>query len=71
MKFSIRDLLWLTVVVALGLGWWVDRGRLLSRVERAEKTADFVTLLHTPPLGPFIDEPSRNSSAPVPKPPSE
>ena len=25
MKFSIRDLLWLTVVVALGLAWWVDR----------------------------------------------
>ena len=25
MKFSIRDLLWLTVVVALLLGWWVDR----------------------------------------------
>ena len=27
MKFTIRDLLWLTVVVALGLAWWVDRGR--------------------------------------------
>ena len=24
MKFSIRDLMWLTVVVALVLGWWVD-----------------------------------------------
>ena len=24
MKFSIRDLLWFTVVVALVLGWWVD-----------------------------------------------
>jgi sensor domain CHASE-containing protein len=23
MKFFIRDLLWLTVVVALGLGWWL------------------------------------------------
>lgn len=28
MKFFIRDLLWLTVVVALGVGWWVDRSRL-------------------------------------------
>ncbi|HZL90475.1 MAG TPA: hypothetical protein VFB96_19065 [Pirellulaceae bacterium] len=27
MKFTIRDLLWLTVVVALGIGWWVDRQR--------------------------------------------
>ncbi len=25
MKFSIRDLLLVTVIVALALGWWVDR----------------------------------------------
>lgn len=24
MKLSIRDLLWLTVVVALALGWWIN-----------------------------------------------
>ncbi|HUE74981.1 MAG TPA: hypothetical protein VMP01_29205 [Pirellulaceae bacterium] len=24
-RFTIRDLLWLTVVVALGVGWWMDR----------------------------------------------
>ena len=23
MKFTIRDLLWLTVVVGMGLGWWL------------------------------------------------
>ena len=27
MTFSIRDLFWLTVVVALGLAWWVDRSQ--------------------------------------------
>jgi hypothetical protein len=27
-RFSIRDLLWLTVVVALAVGWWLDRERL-------------------------------------------
>jgi hypothetical protein len=26
-RFTIRDLLWLTVVVALVVGWWVERGR--------------------------------------------
>jgi hypothetical protein len=26
-RFTIRDLLWLTVVVALGVGWWVERYR--------------------------------------------
>jgi hypothetical protein len=24
MRFSIRDLLWLTLAVAMGLGWWVS-----------------------------------------------
>jgi hypothetical protein len=23
-RFTIRDLLWLMVVLALGLGWWLD-----------------------------------------------
>ena len=27
MKFSIRDLLLLTVIVALALGWWLDSRR--------------------------------------------
>jgi hypothetical protein len=32
MRFTIRDLLWLTVVVALALGWWIhQRGKLLER----------------------------------------
>jgi hypothetical protein len=30
-RFSIRDLLWLTLVVAMGLGWWINSQR--SRVE--------------------------------------
>jgi hypothetical protein len=25
LRFTIRDLLWLTVVVALAVVWWVDR----------------------------------------------
>ena len=25
LPFTIRDLLWLTLVVALAVGWWVDR----------------------------------------------
>jgi hypothetical protein len=30
MKLSIRDLFWLTVVVSLALGWWLDRSRLAA-----------------------------------------
>jgi hypothetical protein len=29
-RFTIRDMLWLTVVVALAVGWWIDR-----RVQRS------------------------------------
>ncbi|HUE74975.1 MAG TPA: hypothetical protein VMP01_29175 [Pirellulaceae bacterium] len=28
MRFTIRDLLWLTVVVALGVAWWLDRSKV-------------------------------------------
>jgi len=30
-RFSIRDLFCLTLVVGMGLGWWVDRGKLTER----------------------------------------
>lgn len=33
MKFSIRDLLWLTLVVGLSGGWWVDHTSLTTQAE--------------------------------------
>jgi hypothetical protein len=35
--FTIRDVLWLTVVVGLGVGWWVDRARLADRLRMAQQ----------------------------------
>jgi len=26
LRFTIRDLLWLTLVVAIAVGWWIDHG---------------------------------------------
>ena len=47
MKFTIRDLLWLTVVVALGIGMWLgwrdrtglerDNARLRNNLRLADK----------------------------------
>ena len=34
MKFSIRDLLLVTVIVALAVGWWVDRSRLKTELQK-------------------------------------
>jgi hypothetical protein len=42
-RFSIRDVLWLTVVVGLGVGWWVDRSALAPKAAKAaelERTAN-------------------------------
>jgi hypothetical protein len=30
LRFTIRDLLWLTAVVALAVGWWVDHHDLIK-----------------------------------------
>lgn len=27
-RFTIRDLIWLTIVVIMAVVWWIDRGRL-------------------------------------------
>ena len=41
MRFSIRDLFWITVVVAVGLGWWLERGRANTfKVEAKQLRAD-------------------------------
>jgi hypothetical protein len=33
-RFSIRDVLWLTVVAALVALWWVERTRALKQIEQ-------------------------------------
>lgn len=45
LRFTIRDVLWLTVVVGLGVGWHVERGRLLKRAEMAERSRDSFIML--------------------------
>lgn len=48
MRFSLRDLFWITVVVALVLGWWLDHsknqhlGRRLQVLDFEAKVADRV-----------------------------
>jgi hypothetical protein len=44
MKFTIRDLFWLTFVVALVVAWWLDRSSLASRNERLRE--QLMRLLH-------------------------
>jgi hypothetical protein len=47
-KFTIRDLLWLTVVVALGVGWWIDHrwpSKLREENEEMRKQLSSLTAL--------------------------
>lgn len=40
MKFSIRDLLFVTVIVAILAAWWVDRARLSEVIGRLTPIQD-------------------------------
>jgi hypothetical protein len=37
MRFSIRDLLWLTVFAAILVAWWIDRRAQARRIDELEK----------------------------------
>jgi len=33
LRFTIRDLLWLTLVVAFVVGWWVDHRHMRQQID--------------------------------------
>ena len=35
-RFTIRDLLWLTLLAAVAVAWWVDRSRLRQRIDELD-----------------------------------
>lgn len=41
MKFSIRDLLWLTVVMALAVAWWLDHRRQAAENRKITEFVEF------------------------------
>jgi hypothetical protein len=38
-RFTIRDVLWVTALVAMGVGWWIDHGYQARRGQNAEDWA--------------------------------
>jgi hypothetical protein len=52
-RFSIRDLLWLMVVVAVAVGWIGERRHLVKRTEQAERSFDSVLISY----GKYVDDP--------------
>ena len=75
MKFSIRDLFLVTMIVALAVAWWVDRSRLTRVIENqnadAKELAEFSTAKAREAeamLKAYLKS-LPNSSAPAPNPP--
>jgi len=66
MKFTIRDLLWLTVVVALALVWWIDHRGQAQVIDRLNDEWRFMST--TTSISPGV-EILPNSSSPAPNPP--
>jgi uncharacterized membrane-anchored protein len=48
LRFTIRDLLWLTALVALAVGWWLDRRNV------AQQRDNYYSQLKTPPTVQYI-----------------
>jgi hypothetical protein len=45
MRFSIRDLLWVTALVAMGLGWWASYTALTAKCSEYQSDLDFENAL--------------------------
>jgi uncharacterized membrane protein YqjE len=49
-RFTVRDLFWLMLVVAIGCSWWLERSRMTAQLEQLQKDLEFerlVTLIQT------------------------
>jgi hypothetical protein len=53
MRFTIRDLLWLTAVVALGVGWWRDHAFRSKCLDVLREHAELLKPLDDDVFGPY------------------
>ena len=71
MKFSIRDLLLVTVIVALAVGWWVDRKQLLRESSLKRQNGAVEVQGESSQLERYGYRLLPNSSAPARNPPKK
>jgi hypothetical protein len=45
MRFTLRDVLWFTALVAMGLAWWLDVRRRDGAVENAQYRKDYYNMM--------------------------
>ena len=59
MKFTIRDLFLVTMIVALAVGWWLDRSHLASENRQLEMREQLRTM---PPMFRQANDPTESDS---------
>jgi hypothetical protein len=52
LRFSIRDLFWLTAIAAMGLAWWLDHRRSMALHEKYQSNIRII-LPHLVRGGPY------------------
>jgi hypothetical protein len=57
-RFTIRDLLWLTLVMALVVGWWIDQRAKTQRIDELEKAASGHMMVDFSDLSQFMSSPA-------------
>ena len=72
MRFSIRDLLWVTLLAAVAVAWWIDRSRLAADAYQMRALAEAaIAKLEIFRTGTIPDDAmiQPGFSAPAPNPP--
>jgi len=63
--FTIRDLLWLTLVVALAVGWWIDQRTKARRIDELEQAASGHMMVYFSDLSQFWPNPAVPAKEPA------
>jgi hypothetical protein len=64
-RFTIRDVLWLTVVVALVVAWWGDHIRLVRELKQTRRYSwEYFWQLRSAKIVPYGDEPGTAEPSP-------
>ena len=45
MRFTLRDIFWMTALVAMALGWWLDNRRYDWSIKSAQLREDYYNLM--------------------------
>jgi hypothetical protein len=59
-RFTIRDVLWLTVVAAMGASWWIDHRRQAGEIARLDRLG-----IELEPFFPAVGDVKPTLTAPV------